>query len=135
MNMRFLSVLTIAGLFASIALPAFAVPKAVTRVLPRESFVGTPFHTLPTPPVHPAAFTLPLDIQIVKNDTITTDTPITDKNGIGSDIKVWGAEVQKALYARPKLVRIAGKDAVPFVINGDEGTIVLNANGRAVYAP
>lgn len=135
MNMRILSVLGTAGLIASVALPAVAVPKAVTRILPRETFVGTTSHTLPTPPVHPAAFSLPMDVQIVKNDTITSDTPITDKNGIGSDIKVWGAEIQKAMYARPKLVRVVGKDAVPFVINGDEGTIVLNANGRAVYAP
>lgn len=135
MNMRILSVLGTAGLIASVALPAVAVPKAVTRVLPRESFIGVPSLTLPTPPVMPPSFTLPIDVQIVKNDTITSDTPITDKNGIGSDIKVWGAEIQKALFARPKLVRVAGKDAVPFVINGDEGAIVLNANGRAVYAP
>jgi hypothetical protein len=135
MNMRVLSVLGAAGLITSVALPAVAVPKAVTPVLPRESVTGVPSHTLPTPPVHPNAFTLPIDVQIVKNDTITSDTPITDKYGIGSDIKVWGAEVQKALFARPKLVRVAGKDAVPFVINKDEGAIVLNANGRAVYVP
>ncbi len=135
MNMRILSVLGTASLVASVALPAVAVPKAVTPVLPRESATGVLFHTLPTPPVHPNAFTLPIDVQIVKNDTITSNTPITDKNGIGSDIKVWGAEIQKAMYARPKLVRVVGKDAVPFVINGDEGAIVLNANGRAVYAP
>lgn len=135
MNMRILSVLGTAGLVASVALPAVAVPKAVTPVLPRETFVSTPSLTLPTPPVMPAAFTLPIDVQIVKNDTITSDTPITDANGIGSDIKVWGEAIRKAMYARPKLVRVAGKDAVPFVINGDEGAIVLNANGRAVYAP
>jgi hypothetical protein len=135
MNMRILSVLGTAGLIASVALPAVAVPKAVTPVLPRETFVGTPSLTLPTPPVMPAAFTLPIDVQIVKNDTITSDTPITDANGIGSDIKVWGAEVQKALFARPKLVRVVGSESVPFVINGDAGSIVLNANGRAVYAP
>jgi hypothetical protein len=135
MNMRVLSVLGIAGLIASVALPAVAVPKAETTVLPRESFVGTQSHMLPTPPVHPASFTLPIDVQIVKDDTITSDTPITDANGIGSDIKVWGAEIQKALFARPKLVRVVGKESVPFVINGDAGAIKLNANGRAVYAP
>ena len=145
MNMRILSVLGTAGLIASVALPAVAVPKAVTRVLPRESATGVLSHTLPTPPVHPVGnvpFSLPIDVQIVKNDTIISDTPITDTNGIGSDIKVWGAAIQKALFARPKLVRVipkpapaTGNDVVPFVINGDVGEIVLNANGRAVYAP
>ncbi len=135
MNMRILSVLGVVGLVAGASLPAVAGPTAVTTVLPRESFVGTTSAKLPTPPVLPALFTLPIDIAIVKDDSITTDTPITDKYGVGSDIKVWGAEVQKALYAKPKLVRVAGKDAVPFVINGDEGVIKLNANGRAVYVP
>jgi hypothetical protein len=135
MNMRILSVLGAAGLVAGVSFPAFAVPKAVTPVLPRESFVGTESLTLPTPPVLPALFTLPIDVQIVKNTSITTDTPITDKFGIGSDTKAWGAEVTKALYAKPKLVRVAGKDSVPFVIDGAAGNIVLNANGRAVYVP
>lgn len=135
MNMRILSVIGAAGMMAATALPAAAVPKAETPVLPRESFVGTPSHTLPTPPVHPALFTLPIDVQVVKDSSITTDTPITDKYGIGSDIKVWAEDVRKSLYGRPQLVRVAGKDSVPFVINGDKGVIKLNANNRAVYAP
>lgn len=135
MNMRVLSIIGAAGIVAASSLPAVAVPRAVTRVLPRESFVGTESHTLPTPPVHPALFSLPIDVQVVRNSSITSNTPITDKFGIGSDIKVWAAEIQKSLYGRPKLVRVVGKDNVPFVIEKDPGVIVLNAKGRPVYAP
>ncbi|MBF2026644.1 MAG: hypothetical protein IGS48_07745 [Oscillatoriales cyanobacterium C42_A2020_001] len=124
MNMRILSVIGVAGMMAATSLPAAAVPKAVTPVLPRESFVGTESHTLPTPPVHPALFTLPIDVQVAKDDSLA-DNPITDKYGIGSDIKVWAEDIRKCLYARPVLVRVAGKDSVPFVINGDKGLIKL----------
>lgn len=132
MNMRVLSVVGAAALVVGSSLPAFAGIKAVTPVLPRESFVGTPSLDLPTPPVLPALFTLPITTMVVKDDSITSDTLITDKYGVGSDIKTWGADVTKCLYSPAKLVRVAGKDAVPFVIDGTEGIIKLNANGRAV---
>jgi hypothetical protein len=132
MNMRILSVVGAAALLAGASLPAVAGPKAVTKVLPRESYVGTPSHTLPTPPVHPALFTLPIDVQVVKDESITSDTLVTDKYGLGSDYKVWAADIQKCLYSPAKMVRMAGKDAVPFVINGADGVIKLNANNRAV---
>ncbi len=130
--MRVLSVVGAAALVVGSSLPAFAGTKAVTPVLPRESFVGTPSLDLPTPPVLPALFTLPITTVVVKDDSITSDTLITDKYGVGSDIKTWGADVTKCLYSPAKLVRVAGKDAVPFVIDGTEGVIKLNANGRAV---
>lgn len=130
MNMRILSVVGAAGMLAATSLPAAAVPSAVTPVLPRESYVGTPSHTLPTPPVHPALFTLPIDVQVVSDESLSA-TPITDKYGIGSDIKVWAEDIRKCLYARPVLVRAAGSDRVPFVIAGDKGLIKLKS-GRAV---
>lgn len=131
MNMRALSIIGAAGIVAATSLPAVAVPRAVTRVLPRESFVGTPSHTLPTPPVHPALFTLPIDVQVAKDESLSAN-PITDKYGIGSDIKVWAEDIRKCLYARPRLVRVAGKDSVPFVINNDQGLIRVGKNNRAV---
>ncbi len=127
MNMRILSVIGVAGMMAVTALPAAAVPKAVTRVLPRESFVGTESHTLPTPPVHPALFSLPIDVQVAKDDKLA-DNPITSKYGIGSDIKVWAEDIRKCMYARPVLVRVVGRDSVPFVINGDKGLIKMKGN-------
>lgn len=127
MNMRILSVLGAASMVAASSLPAAAVPKAETVVLPRETFVGTPSHMLPTPPVHPAMFTLPIDVVVAKDDSLA-DTPITDKYGIGSDIKVWAEDIRKCLYARPVLMRVAGKDMVPFVINGDKGLIKMKGN-------
>lgn len=131
MNMRILPVVgAAAGMVAATALSAVAVPKAVTPVLPRETFTGTTSHTLPTPPVHPALFTLPIDVQVAKDESLSAN-PITDKYGVGSDIKVWGEDIRKCLYARPVLVRVAGKDSVPFVINGDKGLIKLKGN-RAV---
>ncbi|MDX2229898.1 MAG: hypothetical protein NW220_09685 [Leptolyngbyaceae cyanobacterium bins.349] len=131
MNMRILSVIGTAGMLAATSLPAAAVPRAVTPVLPRESFVGTPSHTLPTPPVHPALFTLPIDVQVAKDESLAAN-PITDKYGIGSDIKVWAEDIRKCMYARPVLVRVAGKDSVPFVINGDKGLIRIGKGNRAV---
>jgi hypothetical protein len=130
MNMRILSVLGAAGMLAAMSLPAAAVPKAVTPVLPRETFVGVPSLTLPTPPVMPPLFTLPIDVQVKKDDSLAAN-PITDKYGIGSDIKVWAEDIRKCMYARPVLVRVAGKDSVPFVINGDKGLIKMKGN-RAV---
>ncbi|EKQ68196.1 hypothetical protein OsccyDRAFT_2718 [Leptolyngbyaceae cyanobacterium JSC-12] len=127
MNMRILSVIGVAGMMAVTALPAAAVPKAVTRVLPRESFVGTESHTLPTPPVHPALFSLPIDVQVAKDDNLA-DNPITSKYGIGSDIKVWAEDIRKCMYARPVLVRVVGRDSVPFVISGDKGLIKMKGN-------
>lgn len=131
MNMRILSVVgAAAGILAASALPATAVPRAVTPVLPRESFVGTTSHTLPTPPVHPALFSLPIDVQVAKDESLAAN-PITDKFGIGSDIKVWAEDIRKCMYARPVLVRVVGKENVPFVINGDKGLIKMKGN-RAV---
>ncbi|NJP10571.1 MAG: hypothetical protein HC866_14730 [Leptolyngbyaceae cyanobacterium RU_5_1] len=132
MNMRILSVLGAAGLMVGFSLPAGAVPSATTRVLDKETLTGIEGHDLPTPPVHPALFTLPIDVQVVKNDTITTDTPITDKFGVATPVADWATAVRACLYAKPKLVRVVGKDSVPFVINKNEGTVVLNANGKAV---
>jgi len=130
--MRVLSVVGAAALVTGSSLPAFAGMKAVTPVLPRESFTGVTELTLPTPPVLPALFTLPINTMVAKDDSITSDTLITDKYGVGSDIKTWGADVTKCLYSPAKIVRMAGKDAVPFVIDGQTGVIVTNANGRAV---
>lgn len=127
MNMRVLSVLGAAGVVAASSLPAAAVPTAVTEVLPGETLTGVESHTLPTPPVHPARFTLPIDVAIVKDDTLA-DTPITDKYGIGSDIKVWAEDIRKCLYAKLKLVRMVGDKMVPFVINGDEGLIKMKGD-------
>jgi hypothetical protein len=131
MNMRILSALGAASLVVGASLPAVAGPTAVTPVLPGESVTGVPSHKLPTPPVHPNAFTLPIDVQVMKDDTITSSTLITDKYGIGSDIKVWAADIQKCMMAKPKLVRVASK-TVPFVVNGDEGLLKLNASGKPV---
>jgi hypothetical protein len=132
MNMRILSALGAASLVAGVALPAAAGPTAVTKVLGSESVTGVPSLTLPTPPVLTNAFTLPIDVQVVKDDSITSDTLVTDKYGIGSDIKVWAADIQKCMRSAPKLVRVVGKTNVPFVINKNEGVIKTNANGKAV---
>lgn len=134
MNMRILSVIGAAGLVVGASLPAAAVPKAETKILPKETFTGVESITLPyTAPYQlPGALTLPMDVVVVKDTSLTDDYPITTKFGIGSDIKEWGAAVKKCETSRPKLVRMVGSDAVPFVIEGDEGNVVLNANGRAV---
>jgi hypothetical protein len=132
MNMRVLSVLGIASLVVGAALPAVAAPKATTKILPSESATGVPSLTLPTPPVTPNAFTLPVDVQVAKDSSITSSTLITDKYGIGSDIKVWGEDIRKCMMATPKMERVVGKTRVPFVINGKEGILKLNASDKPV---
>lgn len=127
MNLRILSVIGAAGMMAATSLPAAAVPRAVTPVLPRETYVGTDVHTLPPPPAHPALFTLPIDVRVAQDETLA-DTPITDRYGIGSDINAWAADIRRCLAARPRLVRVAGNDVVPFVIDNDEGLIRMKGN-------
>jgi hypothetical protein len=99
-------------------------------VLEEETITGIKQVTLPTPPVTPARFTLPMDIKVVQEASVTSNTPITDK--LSKDLPSWGSAVRACLQDKPTFVRVVGDQQVPFMVNGTEGKIKLNANNRPV---
>lgn len=109
---------------------ASAEPLAVTTSPDKESIVGGRSVDLPTPPVAPIYFTLPIELSIVKDPAVATDTPITDK--LTSDYTAWGAAIRDCYMQKPIFVRKVGDEQVPFVVGGSEGKIKLNANDKPV---
>jgi hypothetical protein len=107
---------------------------ATTMILPRETITGIKSVDLPAPPIQAAYFTLPIDLRVAKDANIASSTPISDRyTAKGSwDIKAWASAVSGCLQQKPKLVRVVGNDQVPFMLNGSEGTIMLNASDKAV---
>jgi hypothetical protein len=107
---------------------------ATTMVLPRETITGITSVDLPAPPIQAAYFTLPIDLRVAKDANIASSTPISDRyTAKGSwDIKAWASAVSGCLQQKPKLVRVVGNDQVPFMLNGSEGTIMLNSSDKAV---
>jgi hypothetical protein len=109
------------------------VPTASTMVLPQETITGIKTVSLPAPlPMRPLYFTMPIQVEVMKDSSITSNNPISDKNT--RDIQAWAAAVQGCLQQKPMLIRVVGDRNVPFMINGSEGTIKINANDRAVCA-
>ncbi|NJM47055.1 MAG: hypothetical protein HC860_13575 [Alkalinema sp. RU_4_3] len=107
------------------------VPTASTMVLPQETITGIKTVSRPAPlPVRPVYFTLPIQVEVMKDSSITSNNPISDKNT--NDVQAWASAIQGCLRQQPKLVRVVGTQNVPFMINGREGTIKMNANDRAV---
>ena len=133
MNTRVLSALGAAAILAGVAFPATA-QMAETDILPSETYIDTTVHNLPTPPVHPAKYTLPMKIMVVKDASITTDTPLADqyKYGTTEDLQKWAEAIRACLKDRPAMVRMVGDQSVRFVVNNTEGKIKLNANDKAV---
>jgi len=104
-----------------------------------------PYRTLPR------AFDFPVITEFEVDESVRTDSPITDifvrnlpslPTGITLDellrlrlqynrgIEAWGEEVLECLNESPRLVRVS--TGSPVIINGSRGTIVLNANNRAI---
>ncbi|WP_190343338.1 hypothetical protein [Leptolyngbya sp. FACHB-36] len=103
---------------------------ARTQALDEETITGARTVELPTPPVIPSRFTLPIATKIVQDSSITTNTPITDK--MGTPYAAWADAVRACLQQTAQLVRVVGDKEVPFVVGGTEGTVKLNANGKPV---
>lgn len=119
--------------------PATETPKptgessstgARTMVLEKETITGVKEVALPTPPVTPAYFTLPITLQVAKEASITSDTPITDK--LAKDLPNWGAAISACLRDKPAFVRVVDDEQVPFVVGEGEGKVRLNANNKPV---
>jgi hypothetical protein len=129
MKMLIMSALGAAALVVGVSLSASA-QTAETPVLPDESITSVPSQKLPIYPVLTSRFTLPIDVRIAKDTSITTDTPITDQ--YSKDLTKWSELVRECLKTRPVLVRVVGDETVPFLVNGSEGKLKLNANDKPV---
>ncbi|XGV99336.1 MAG: hypothetical protein ACAF41_10425 [Leptolyngbya sp. BL-A-14] len=112
------------------AAAASAAPLAVTNSPDSETIVGGRSVDLPTPPTTPIYFTLPIELSIVKDPAITTNTPITDS--LTSNYAAWGEKIRACALQKPIFVRKVGDAQEPFVVGGSEGTIKLNANDKPV---
>lgn len=126
--LKSIAALGIAAALVGIALPATA-QTATTPVPDEETITGARTGTLPTPPVISAYFTLPIATSIVKDASVTTNTPITDK---ATSVAAWGEAIRECLKQKPMMMRDAKGTMVPFIVGGSEGTIKLNANDKPV---
>ena len=89
---------------------------------PRQAIIGNPVdRTLPM------RFSYPLYTEIGKNASIKTNTPITDQNLKLTD---WQQKVTACLKQKPRLVRTLTSNSI--LIDGQEGKIVKNSNGKVV---
>lgn len=100
----------------------------------------------------PKAFDFPILTEVGTDTTITTNSPITDgfvsrlttiPSGITLDdiprlraeytrsVDTWAEEIKECLAKKPRLVRVSTSNPIQFY-GGTVGTIVLNANNRAV---
>lgn len=133
MKKRLLFAFSAATLLSGVALPAFA-QTAETQVLPSETFTTINVQNLPTPPVLPGRFTLPIRTVVVKDASITSDTPLTDQFKLGTteDLQRWAEAVRGCLKEKPLMARKVGDREVRFVVNKTEGKLKLNANNKPV---
>lgn len=113
------------------ALPASA-ELAETYSPDEETIVGGRDVFLPSKPVTPIEYALPMQINFVTDSTITTDTPITDS--LADDPAAWAEAIRGCLVQTPILVRETVSGDMPFVVGTTAGTIQLNANGNPVCA-
>jgi hypothetical protein len=101
-------------------------------VLEGETITGIKETTFPATSISPSKLTLPIQVAVVKEAAVTSDTPITDK--MSKDLTAWGSAVSACLQDKPAFVRVVEDQQVPFMINGTEGKIRLNANDKPVCA-
>jgi hypothetical protein len=115
--------------------PSGPAPAAMTMVLPQETITGIKTVSLPEPmPIRPAYFTLPIILKVAQDTGSTSSTPISDRytGKANWDLAAWMSGVRNCLQQKPKLMRVVGDQSVPFMLNGSEGTIMLNASNQAV---
>lgn len=85
----------------------------------------------------PKAFDFPIITNVATDTSITSDYLITDqfrapatRSEYTSALNAWSEAVKECLRKQPRLIRASTKN--PVQINGKVGTIVRNANNRAV---
>jgi len=85
----------------------------------------------------PKAFDFPIITNVATDTSITSDFLITDqfrapagRTEYTGALTAWAASIRECLAKQPLLIRASTKN--PIQINGRVGTIVRNANNRAV---
>ncbi|MCU0550136.1 MAG: hypothetical protein MUC48_12370 [Leptolyngbya sp. Prado105] len=101
-------------------------------VLENETITGVKQINLPETANTAARFTLPIQVAVVQEASVTSDTPITDK--MSKDLTAWGAAVSACLQDKPAFVRVVDDKTAPYMVGGTEGKIRLNANSKPVCA-
>ena len=132
----FLTICTV--LVASLPMPSFAQTKTEVgfdykggsmkyQILPG----AIPDRTLPR------AFDFPIITNVATDTSITSDFLITEqfsappgRTEYTGALTAWAASIRECLAKQPRLIRASTKN--PIQINGTVGTIVRNANNRAV---
>ena len=138
------------------SLPAQANPSIQTPVMPAETIVGYKAANIHTPPILPAYFTLPIQLEVAKNSSITTNTPITDKSPLPEftdrtgdgrlslddipghraattqEMNQWASKIRGCMSEQPQLVRVAMGREIPVQISGKTGHIVRNSSNNFV---
>ena len=135
---------------ANLPMPALAIPSDFDYKSGSEDYQPLPDLSIPYRTL-PRKFDFPIITEIDVDNSVRTDSPITDAfvnnlpsipTGITLDellryraeytaaIEAWGEEVTECLNQKPRLLRVSTGN--PVIINGEEGTIVLNGNNRAV---
>ncbi|MGF1499811.1 MAG: hypothetical protein ACFB8W_23740 [Elainellaceae cyanobacterium] len=127
--MKALFTLGITAAVMGLALPASA-QTAHTYSPDEETIVGGRDVFLPSVPVTPRRYALPMKISIVQDPSIATDTPITD--ALSDDVAAWGEAIAGCLDQSPEMVRETRGGNQPFMVGDAVGTIHLNANNTSV---
>lgn len=156
-------------LCASLPLPAFADSNIRTNSNIKVDYKGSPLKYQLIPGVIPertlpgslpaltnvrkttskTGFDYPILTTIAVDNTITTNTPITDNfrppaipQGLSLEdvlrtrseyttaLRGWSESIKECMSRSPRLLRVSTGN--PIIINGREGTIVRNANYKAV---
>ncbi|MBE9097049.1 hypothetical protein [Tychonema sp. LEGE 07203] len=85
----------------------------------------------------PKNFDFPIITNVATDTSITSDFLITDqfrapatRTEYTSALTAWSESIKECLGKQPRLIRASTKN--PIMINGRVGTIVRNANNRAV---
>jgi hypothetical protein len=136
----FWSVCTV--LVASLPIPAFAQTSPPTSPQAGFDYKGgsMKYQLLPgriQDRALPKAFDFPIITNVATDTSITSDFLITEqfsappgRTEYTGALTAWAASIRECLAKQPRLIRASTKN--PIQINGTVGTIVRNANNRAV---
>jgi hypothetical protein len=136
----FWSVCTV--LVASLPIPAFAQTSSPTTPQAGFDYKGgsMKYQLLPgriQDRSLPKAFDFPIITNVATDTSITSDFLITEqfrapagRTEYTGALTAWAASIRECLAKQPRLIRASTKN--PIQINGTVGTIVRNANNRAV---
>lgn len=80
----------------------------------------------------PASFTFPIRIRVTVDPSVTTNTPITNS---ARNLASWEERVRACLDEKPQIFAVSTDGTLaPILFDGQQGSILRNANGRMVCA-